>query len=170
MDIITGVDLGYSGEGFIDGINRREYKNEDNSISYVMFKPVLFEGKSVFKNLLYVYKVKDKKYNKANAVNEIKEISKELGITNLLNKKAKKLSRFEKELVSFARIMIKKPKLIVVDEPLFYTQGVEKNTLVIALKSIAKKLSSVVVVAEKVENLPQFEDSRVLRMDGGKVF
>lgn len=170
LDILAGVETNYSGDVYIGDKNRREYKNEDNNISYVMFEPVLMGGKSVLKNLLYVFYIKDKKYDKLKALEEIKEVLKELGLIELLSKKAKKLTRFEKLLVCYARILLKKPSLILIDEPLFGLEGVEKNTIINSTKSLTKKLSSVVVITEKGENLALFEDCKVLRMDGGKVF
>lgn len=169
FNILAGLDDSYEGDIIIDGVNRREFDNKLNSISYIMDKPVLFEGKSVLKNLLYVYKVKDRKYNKDEAMASIKEISKELGITSVLGKRVKKCNIFEKKLVCLARFYLKKPALLIMDEPLNGLVELEKSCLLNHMFSLARKLSSGVFVSEKGENARYFEHCFKINLDFGSI-
>lgn len=167
LNIIAGLEQDYSGEVFLDGINRREVYNKENNISYIMAKPVFFENKSVLKNLLYVYKVKDKKFNKDDAISEIKEVVKEFGLIECLSKKVKKCLLFEKKLVALARFYLKKSKLLIMDEPLEGLIEIEKSCLINYTYSLVRKLSSGLVVAEKGENKRYFNDVGIFNIDAG---
>ena len=166
LNILAGLDNNYSGDVIINGVNRRDLKNEENIISYIMDPVVLFENKSVYDNLKYVYKVSGET-DKEKINKEIKAVAEELHLFGVLTKKVRKCNYFEKLLVCVGRILIKKPKIIMVDEPLKDLLNFEKRSLLQTLVSVASKLSSDLIVAEYGQNLAYFNDFEILKLDFG---
>ena len=167
LNILAGLDSEYSGEVFIDGVERKEIDNKDAGISYIMAEPVLFERKSVYDNLLYVFKVENKKYDKAVANQKIKEVAEVLEIFGILDKKIKKCNLFEKRLVCLGRAVLKNAKIILFDEPFSKLLPFEFATLWQATLLVMNKLSCGVLVVENTANMPYFKDVDILKLDFG---
>ena len=167
LNILAGLDNGYTGEVFIDGVERKEIDNKTAGISYIMAEPVLFERKSVYDNLLYVFKVDGKKYDKVEANKKIKEVAEFLEIFGILDKKIKKCNLFEKRLVCIGRAMLKNAKIILFDEPLSKLLPFEFVTLWRTTLSVMDKLSCGVIVAENTANMAYFKDVEILKLDFG---
>jgi len=167
LNILAGLDVDYSGEVSIGGVDRKILKNEDSSISYIMAEPILFENKSVYYNLLYVFKTLKKEFDKQKADGEIKAVCEDLNLFGLLDKKVKKCNLFEKRLVCLARAILKKSNLILIDEPFSNLLKFEILSLWQTILSVASKLSSGLVVAEKPENLAYFNSANILKLDFG---
>ena len=167
LNIISGLDLDYNGEVVIDGVERKELKNENFAISYIMREPVLFENKSVYDNLLYVFKVRGKRFDKVDADSKIKKVCEDLGLFGLLDKKVKRCSLFEKRMICLARAVLKNSKIILVDEPFFGLFQFEFLSLSQAMVSATSKLSSSLIIAENTSNMAYFDGVEILKLDFG---
>lgn len=167
LEVLAGLDKEYCGEVLIDGVERKGVGLDDVNISYITKDPVLFERKTVYENLEYVFKVKNQKYDKKEASKKIKEVAEELEIFDILTQKVKRLNLFQKRLVCVARARLKNSKIVLIDEPFFELYNFEKASLWQSILSVVNKLSSEVVVAEKGENLGYFVGCNVLRLEHG---
>ena len=110
-----------NGSILINGIDYRKYKLEElrNNIAYVFQEPVIFE-KTILENIKFG--------NKENiSVNDIKELCQKIGLhdkieqlpngyNTIINSKTDLLSYGEKQLLSFARAILKNADLIILDE------------------------------------------------------
>lgn len=167
LNIIAGLDLDYTGEVIINGVERRELNNEIANISYITAIPTLFENKSVYNNLLYVFKVGNKKLDKEFANAEIKKVSEEFGLFGVLEKKVKKCNLFEKRLICLARAVLKKSKLILFDEPFSNLLNFEFVSLWQTTLAVMSKLSCGLIVAENTQNMAYFKGVNILKLDFG---
>ncbi|VEU59510.1 ATP-binding cassette domain-containing protein [Mesomycoplasma neurolyticum] len=84
---------------------------------------------------------------------DLKDIAKQLGIENILNKKANELSGGEKQRVAFAKSIIKKNKLILMDEPFSALDAKIKEQTIDWLKKIQKiyNLSIIIVTHDQID-------------------
>lgn len=110
-----------NGSILINGTDYREYKLDElrNNIAYVFQEPVIFE-KTILENIKFG--------NKEDiSISQVKEICKKIGLHHkieqlpngydtLINSKTDLLSYGEKQLLSFARAILKNADLIILDE------------------------------------------------------
>lgn len=167
LEILSGLDNEYDGEVLINEVERKGLSNKDIKISYITKIPTLFERKSVFFNLEYVFKVSGEKHEKNTIMQKIKEVAEELEIFDILSMRVKKLNIYQKRLVCLARAWLKQSKIIVVDEPFFRLLNFEKSSLWQSILLVTRKLSSDLIVAEKSENLAYFVGCNILKLEYG---
>ncbi len=111
----------YNGSILINNIDYREYKLEElrNNIAYVFQEPIVFD-KTILENIRFG--------NKEDiTVEQVKEVCQKIGLDNkinqlpngydtIINSKTDLLSYGEKQLLSFARAILKNADLIILDE------------------------------------------------------
>ena len=103
----------YEGEITIDNINIKDFDYSyyyNNIISYVGQEPVLYSG-SIYKNLISNL---DEKEIDNELLNNLIE---KLNISNLIENSSNELSGGEKQQLSICRAFLRKPKILLLDEP-----------------------------------------------------
>ena len=121
----------------------------------------------MFYNLLYVYKVRNKKFDKDIAIEEIKDVALRLNLFGVLDRKVKKLNLFEKRLVCIARAILKKSNIWLMDEPLSGLTNFEITSLWQTATLEVDKLSGDLILSEKGENMAYFNDCEILKLSFG---
>lgn len=137
-----------------------EYHFED--IGFVFQNYSLLENKTVKDNIA----IGSKKRARA-LEEEIKQSLKDVGLEGYENKVAKKLSGGEKQRVSIARAIIKKPKIILCDEPCGNLDGASSKLVLETLKK-ASETALVVLVSHNL-NDAYFYGDRIISLLHGKV-
>ncbi len=158
LNIISGIDKPTSGEVLIDG-KKPSDEFRLNNIGLVFQDFVLVEKISVLDNLKMIDNdLKDE---------EIETILKELKINNLKERKVSHLSGGEKQRVSIARAILKKPKFIICDEP---TGNLDKNNskIVMDILKILSKKYLIIVVSHNKELVKEYSN-RIIYMEDGKI-
>lgn len=112
---ITGILEPTSGEILFDGVRVNEVPIEKRNIGLVFQNYSLYPHMTVLENLMFPLKMA--KVKKALALEEANNIAKLLKIQDLLKRKPKELSRGQQQRVAIGRALIKKPKLLLMDEP-----------------------------------------------------
>lgn len=112
VDLILGKEILGKGEIFIEGIENSEYvKKNIARIGVVLREDALYEDmaiESYMKFFADIFGYKD----------DYKEILMGLALLDIANTKIKKLSYSQKRRVSFARERLKRPKLLIFQEPI----------------------------------------------------
>ncbi len=90
---------------------------------------------SVYKNIVFGLKKSDKRLKDS----QIKSLCESYGISHLLDRKINGLSGGEMQKISLARMLITKPKIMLMDEPLAHLDNLTKNKLRITLRQILKR-------------------------------
>lgn len=166
LNIIAGLDKEYLGEVFFDGVERKTLSLKDVKVSYITENPILFEGKSVYCNLEYVFKTNGK-FLKDEVMQKIKEVCEALDLFGILDKKVKKCNLFEKRMICIARAILKNASVILVDEPFLNLLKFESVSLWQALLFAQGKLSSELVVSVNGQNSACFEGCNIIKLDCG---
>lgn len=136
FNMLIGEDLEYDGQIYYDDCllnhkTRNEIRKDYIGILFQNFQ--LSEQLNAYENVLLSANLSS--VNMDNIHEEIKELFKYLNIEDCLYKDINQLSSGQKQRVAFARIMIKKPSVIICDEP---TGNLDEENETILMKYLYK--------------------------------
>ncbi|MEX1169146.1 MAG: ATP-binding cassette domain-containing protein [Chloroflexota bacterium] len=94
-------------------------------------------------------------------------VAEQAGIEPLLGRETAALSGGERQLLAMAGILMMRPRLYVVDEPLANLDPRSADRLLEILRGLADRGNAVVIVEHRVEEALQLRPDRVLYLDGG---
>ena len=171
LNLIGGLDSDYEGDILFNTSSIKSYKSKkldiyrSKKIGFIFQEYNLINTINVYSNIeiaLSMQKISNKEKK-----NKIINISKELGIDNLLYKKPMELSGGQKQRVAIARALIKNPKVILADEP---TGALDSNTSVEIMK-ILKDISKrcLVIIVTHNEKLANEYSDRIITMSDGVI-
>lgn len=169
LNIIGGLDKYDSGEIIVQGNSTINFKEKDfdyyrNSyVGFIFQEFNLIEDYTIYENIILSLELQNQKITE----NELDNLLKRLEIIELKNRKISQLSGGQKQRVAIARALIKKPKIILADEP---TGNLDSNTgiqVMQLLKEISKD-TIVIVVSHNVEYANDYAD-RVIEISDGKI-
>jgi molybdopterin-binding protein len=139
LNLISGLLEPDSGSILVDGIDITTVPVEYRRIGYTFQNPSLFPHMNVYENIIFGIK-KKKKYRNGN-YGDINKLLDDLGISQLVNRQIHGLSGGEMQKISLARMLITKPKIILMDEPLAHLDPATKRKLRIELRHILRRYS-----------------------------
>ena len=169
LNIIGGLDKYDSGDISIFGKSTKNFKEKEfdsyrnNYIGFVFQEFNVIEDYTVYENIVLALELQNKKIKQQ----EIEKLLTELEMNDLKHRKINELSGGQKQRVAIARALIKKPKIILADEPtgnLDSTTGLQVMEL---LKEISKD-TLVIVVSHNEEQATKYGD-RVIEIKDGEV-
>ena len=99
----------------------------------------------------------------------IRLVAEQAGIEPLLGRETSALSGGERQLLAVAGILMMRPRLYVVDEPLANLDPLTADRLLAILRTLADRGNAVVIVEHRVEEVLQLRPDNVLYLDQGTV-
>ena len=163
LSIISTLLKPTKGELFFENLNYKNIKDIDDfrktNIGFIFQFHYLINYLTVIENI--------KLANEKATENEIHNLLKILRIDNLSNKYPNEISGGQRQIVSIARALINKPKVIIADEPTGNLDS--KNSLNVF--EIFKKLSQeqvTIIVATHDKNLAQIAN-KIYEVKDGKI-
>ena len=103
------------GEMLVDGISLDEMDIKTCNFAFVDQEVTLYPNKTVYENIAFPLLMSRTPYEEIDR--RVKEIADVMGIRWLLTRKPKQLSGGQQQRVGLARALIKKPDLLLLDEP-----------------------------------------------------
>jgi multiple sugar transport system ATP-binding protein len=113
---IAGLEEIDSGDIRIDGQPVQNLKASDRNIAFVFQLYALYPHLNAFDNI--AFPLKATKRDKATIDQRVSEVAKVLGIESILGKKPSELSSGDMQRVAVGRAMVRRPKAILMDEPI----------------------------------------------------
>lgn len=98
----------------------------------------------------------------------IDEVADRVGIRHLLDRPTAQLSGGELQMVAFAGVLVMRPRVVVVDEPLASLDPASSLRLLHELRRFVDDGGAAVVVEHRVDEILEFGPGDVLYLDGGK--
>lgn len=169
LNVLGGLDSLTSGEILIGNqdIGKFDYKQFDayrnSCIGFVFQEFNILEQYNVYENIELALKLQEKNISK----DEIDQLLKRLGIEGLGERRVNELSGGQKQRVAIARALIKKPKIILADEPTGNLDKTSSEQIFEILKEIGQEQLVIVVSHDKEAALKY--GSRIIEIQDGKV-
>ena len=150
LNLISGLLRPGYGSILIDGIDITTLPVESRNVGYTFQSPSLFPHMNVYDNIIFGISKKRIHRNDTNA--EIKKLLDDLGISHLTHRPIDGLSGGEMQKVSLARMLITRPKIILMDEPLAHLDLVTKRKLRIELRQVLRRQSAPTICVTHFED------------------
>lgn len=164
LETIAGLNKIDSGNIFVDDIDITNQQIQKRKISIVYQDSDLFPHMNVFENIAYPINHEKKTI----VQKKVEDVSKKIGIENLLNRKPETLSGGEYQKVSLARSLITGNKLLLLDEPLSALDSSIKAELKILLKKINREGITIIHVTHDYEEAISLA-SKIGILENGKL-
>jgi molybdopterin-binding protein len=166
LETIAGLVLPDSGTIWLNGKDMTNESIQNRNIGLVFQDHAVFPHLTVSENIVYAL------YNSGLSKNEKKErvtnIAKELGITELLNRRPETLSGGELQRVALGRTLIQQPKILLLDEPLASLDSRLKGELRRLLRMIHRNGQTILHVTHDYEEALSL-GTRIAVINEGKI-
>ena len=135
LNLITGLAKPDRGSIHINGIDLTNTPIETRRIGYCFQNPSLFPHLNVYENIVFGVMKRDMDNRKL----RIKRLVESFGVSHLLDRNVRGLSGGEMQKVSLARMLVTKPKIMLMDEPLVHLDTKTRVQLRKDLRRILKE-------------------------------
>ncbi len=116
LNCIAGLEPITDGELYIGGRNMTDVSPKDRDIAMVFQSYALYPTMTVARNITFGMKVRG--VDPATQKAKLAEVSRQLQIESLLNRRPGQLSGGQRQRVAMGRALVRDPKLFLFDEPL----------------------------------------------------
>ncbi|MDH5394021.1 MAG: molybdenum ABC transporter ATP-binding protein [Gammaproteobacteria bacterium] len=152
----------FNGDNWLN--DRKHSSSQSRNIGYIFQDSRLFVHLSVLKNLEY-----GMRRSAAMHDNNMPSLLQLLNIAHLLERMPESLSGGEKQRVAIARALLKKPQLLLMDEPMASLDDTHKNEIMPYLECLHEKLSiPIIYVSHSLQEVSRLCD-KVLVLESGKI-
>ncbi|MBO7526735.1 MAG: ATP-binding cassette domain-containing protein [Clostridia bacterium] len=168
LRVIAGLEKFDEGEVYIDGRDIKKIDfSIDTNLGYLPEKPVFFDNKSVYDNLKYVLKVRKQKKNDIEST--LNKALIDFNIEKYKNIKASDLDLYEKYLISFVRLSLRKLDYLLIDNIFDKLEAEDAEALIVLIDELfVKKGITTIIACENFEPL-QNVCTRKINFDAGSV-
>ena len=129
-----------SGDVCIAGINQRGIPPEKRSTGIVFQDYALFPHMTAAENLAYGLKIRNRKMKAKVIQDEVERTAGTLGLTGLLSRYPGELSGGQQQRLALGRVIILKPRILLMDEPLSSLDAKLRFRVREELKDIQRRL------------------------------
>jgi multiple sugar transport system ATP-binding protein len=116
LRMLAGLEEISEGDVLIDGIRVNDMSPKDRDIAMVFQNYALYPHMTVEENISFGLRLR--KYPKEEIKRRVSEASAILGLDEYLHRKPKALSGGQRQRVAIGRVIVRKPKVFLYDEPL----------------------------------------------------
>ena len=143
LNCIAGLEEINKGNIFIDNKNMKHVAPKDRNIAMVFQSYALYPTMTVEKNITFGMKVRkiDPKFQRQ----RLNEVSKQLQMEHLLDRKPSQLSGGQRQRVAMGRALVREPELFLFDEPLSNLDAKLRVQMRTEIKRLHQKLKASIV-------------------------
>lgn len=127
LRILAGLQEPDNGELWMEGRAVRDIKIRDRGIVYLDQEAMLFDHLNVFENVAFALRLAKCPQNEVRRL--VDELLKQIQLEEHANKKGWQISGGQKQRVAFARAILAKPKVLLLDEPFCSLDSVNRAAM-----------------------------------------
>ncbi len=165
LRMVAGLEQITAGEMYIGDVLINDLKPKDRNIGLAFEDYALYPPLSVYENL--AFNMKAKKKSKEEIQNAIDYVAPLMKIDSLLEMKPSALSGGQKQRVNIARAIVRRPGLLLLDEPLSHLDGKMRQQLRQEIKRMHHeiKCTTIIVTHDQMEAM-SLADRIIIMKDG----
>ena len=165
--MLAGIYSPTSGEIAFDGARVNDVEARDRNVGIVFQSYALYPNMSVLENIMFPLRFK--KVERADAETRAREIAALVRIDMLLDRRPTQLSGGQQQRVALARALVKRPHLLLLDEPLSNLDASLRLTMRTEIRRIQRELgvTTILVTHDQIEATTMAD--RVVVMNAGRV-
>ncbi|MEM1400941.1 MAG: ABC transporter ATP-binding protein [Pseudomonadota bacterium] len=165
--MLAGIYAPTGGNILFDGARVNDVEARDRNVGIVFQSYALYPNMSVLQNILFPLRFKN--VDKAEATRQAREIADLVQIGDLLERRPGQLSGGQQQRVALARALIKKPNLLLLDEPLSNLDATLRLTMRSEIRRIQRELgvTTILVTHDQIEATTMAD--RVICMNKGRI-
>lgn len=167
LNLLGGMDYATSGTYLVNGINVTNYKDKELSLFRRNHVGFVFQFYNLMPNLTAYENVKLSITHSKDHLDP-KEALSLVGLENRLNNFPSNLSGGEQQRVSIARAIVKKPDILLCDEPTGALDSKTGKSILKLLKSLSDTGKQSVIIVTHNANIALVAD-RVIHLSDGKI-
>ena len=163
--MLAGIYLPTGGEIRFDGAVVNEVEARDRNIGIVFQSYALYPNMTALQNILFPLRFKPT----PDAEQRAREMAELVQITELLDRRPSQLSGGQQQRVALARALIKRPNLLLLDEPLSNLDATLRLTMRAEIRRLTRDLgvTTILVTHDQLEATTMAD--RVICMNQGRI-
>lgn len=167
LRMIAGLEEITKGDIYLDDKKINNLHPKDRQIGLAFEDYALYPPLNVYDNI--AFNLRAKKVSEDKIKEEIMRIAPLLKVDDLLDMKPAKLSGGQKQRVNIARAIVRKPQLLLLDEPLSHLDGKMRQVLRTEIKRLHKEINctTIIVTHDQLEAMSLAD--RIAIMNEGKL-
>ncbi|HIZ23795.1 MAG TPA: ABC transporter ATP-binding protein [Candidatus Blautia faecigallinarum] len=167
LRMIAGIGPATSGHIYMDGKDITDLDPGKRDIAMVFQNYAIYPTMTVRDNI--EFGLKNRKVPKEEREKRISQVTKMVGLWEMLDRKPSTLSGGQRQRIALARAMVKNPKVFLMDEPLSNLDAKLRNSMRSELIEMHKKLKAtfVYVTHDQVEAMAMAD--RIVLLNKGKI-
>lgn len=171
LNLIGCLDSASSGSIFLDGKNlvsltkQETIKIRQSKIGFIFQSYNLIPVLSAYENVALALEVQNM-FSKAEIKHLVYEMLKNLGLEGYENRKPSQLSGGQQQRVSVARALVKKPQIVLADEPTANLDSKNAETILHLMKEHNKKQKTTFLFSTHDELVLSFVNRKLSLRDG----
>ena len=167
LRIIGGFEKADKGKIILDGKDITSLPPYERPLNYMFQSYALFPHLNVFKNISFG--IQNQSLSRLDLQDEVLKIAKLLELENILERNIKNLSGGQQQRIALARCIIKKPKLLLLDEPLAALDKKLRTQTQFELINLQKKIGITFIFVTHDQEEAMTLSDRLSIMHKGKI-
>ncbi|PLS21189.1 ABC transporter ATP-binding protein [Neptunicoccus cionae] len=163
LRMLAGFELPDDGEIILDGKDVSQVPPNHRPVNLMFQSYALFPNMSVARNIAYGLEME--KLPKAEIRSRVDEILEVIQLSHLANRKPDQLSGGQRQRVALARALVKRPRLLLLDEPLGALDKKLRGEMQLELKRIQNEfgITFIIVTHDQEEALVMADRVAILK-------
>lgn len=165
LRMLAGLEEISSGEISIDGVVVNHVEPKDRGIAMVFQNYALYPHMTVKENMGFALEMQGIKKEERNRM--VEEAAEIIGLTQYLDKKPKELSGGQRQRVALGRVIVRNPKVFLMDEPLSNLDAKLRASMRVEIKKLHKRVNATTIYVTHDQTEAMTMADRIVVMKDG---
>ena len=167
MRMVAGLEDISEGEIRFDGKSVNRVRPRDRRVAMAFENYALYTTMNVYENL--AFPLRARKWDEARIDARVQEIASTMRLTELLEHGTQELSSGQQQAVGLARALIRKPSVLLLDEPISHLDTQQRSEMRAYLKHLHQSLGYTMVYVTHDQEEAMAMSDRVAVMNDGRI-